>query len=485
MIRNMIPLFLCYSLVFAEDPESANNQLSSTHASYNGNALVLQGKVQLDHGLGNMTADEAFLQKQETGKDFPFSLIQLKKDVLVSLKNKSELRCSSAELDFNELTGVLSSIDEEKVSYQELQKKEGSSSDFRVLSKLIDLKLIKQEALDKSQYGIESLVAKNEVQIEYAHEFTLEADEASYQNLEPQNSNKKSGILKAYPLSSGAKCKISFQKENIEADLIHIDIEKTQIQVQNPNGSIPSGLFVQSEASPLLFKCQDLLWNHKNEVLLLKNEVSIQESTLGSLHAEKEMTIKQKKSQNKNTIESLHIDGPSRLEYQDSSSGWKHTVSSCGSLHVDGAKGQIVITSPKGSEKLIRYEDQELILLASKAFIEYSEFERKPLSIALQESVSIQSTSGPLRLGIADRLTYSPDTQTVILSALPKKRVLFQDEEQNLSMSAQEVHLTKDPLTGKTQVKGIGNVKFSLTSEEDNVLKNRFLFKSKGEKNGE
>jgi len=51
-------------------------------------------------------------------------------------------------------------------------------------------------------------------------------------------------------------------------------------------------------------------------------------------------------------------------------------------------------------------------------------------------------------------------------------------------MSAQEVHLTKDPLTGKTQVKGIGNVKFSLTSEESHLLKNRFTFKAEGIKNG-
>ena len=76
---------------------------------------------------------------------------------------------------------------------------------------------------------------------------------------------------------------------------------------------------------------------------------------------------------------------------------------------------------------------------------------------------------------MADRLTYCPETQTIILSALPKKRVLFQDEEQNLTMSAQEIHLVQDPGTGKIQAKGIGNVQFTLSSEENNLLKKWIL----------
>jgi hypothetical protein len=58
---------------------SDTGSLSSSDASYDGNSLLLTGHVVLDHGLGKMTAEEASLERQEAGKDFPFSLIQLRK----------------------------------------------------------------------------------------------------------------------------------------------------------------------------------------------------------------------------------------------------------------------------------------------------------------------------------------------------------------------------------------------------------------------
>src|ERR1700733_12087732 len=73
--------------------------ISSSNASYDGNALILKGQVLLDHGLGTMQAEEAVLQKQEVGKDFPFSLIHLEKDVLLKLNQTGELKCEKADLD--------------------------------------------------------------------------------------------------------------------------------------------------------------------------------------------------------------------------------------------------------------------------------------------------------------------------------------------------------------------------------------------------
>ena len=96
MITKIVLAAICLSTTFVlSDPiiDNLTNHLSSTHASYNGNALVLEGRVQLDHGIGNMYAEQAFLQKQDTDKkDFPFSFIELKKDVFLSLKNKN-CRC--------------------------------------------------------------------------------------------------------------------------------------------------------------------------------------------------------------------------------------------------------------------------------------------------------------------------------------------------------------------------------------------------------
>ncbi len=477
MIKKITLLFLSTSFLLGDTLPLEKNQLSSTKASYDGNALILQGRVQLDHGLGNMCADQAFLQKQETGKDFPFSLIQLKKEVLLSLKNKAELRCNLAELDFNDLKGTLSAEEQETVSYKDFLKKEGDLLiPFYLVSQLIDLQFSKKEIpSEASQYEIQSLVARKKVQIDYAKEFILHADEASYHN---------SGIVQAYPTSEKSRCKLSYQGENIESELIQINTKTSQLQIQNPIGAIPSQLFTQSQISPLSFRCGNLFWDHEKEILILKDHVSIQEKVLGTLFAEKEIRIEQGSRKEKKFVKTVHIDGVSRLEHEDPSSGWMHKISCFGSLHIAGDKGLITLTSPPQIEKQLCYQDLDVILHADKASIEYEDSsDYKPLSLTLQGNVTIKSTNGPFRQGLADRLTYSPDTQTVILSALPKKRVLFRDEEQNLNMSAQEIHLTKDPSTQKMQAKGIGNVKFLLSIEESDLLKNRFFPASEEPKN--
>ncbi len=464
---------LSTTFVFSDPIENLANQLSSTHASYNGNALVLEGRVQLDHGLGNMYAEQAFLQKQEVGNDFPFSFIELKKDVFLSLKNKSELKSDSAEFDFNELKGVLSAYEGKKVSYKDSLKKEGSTAvPFQLMSSQILLQLAKSASVSgTSQYEIHSLTAQNEVLIEYAGEFALQADEASYQS---------SGLIQAYPASTDSKCNLSYQGESLDAARIEINTKSSQISVQKPNGSIPSQLFGAGEATPLFLSCDELNWDHKQETLRLNDHVILSEKNLGSLFAEKEVLVQQTTVQNKKSIKSVHIEGTSRLEHEDPDSGWKHKISCFGVLHIDGLKGQISLTSPANQDKQICYQDPGIILHANKAMIEYSDSEdHKLMQMTLTGNVSVESSAstGSPRLGLADRLTYNPETQTVILSALPKKRVLFRDEEQNITMSAQEVHLTKDPATGKIGAKGIGNVNFSLSSEESNLLKYRFVSK--------
>ena len=96
-------LCTCTLLLLANAPVPESGSLSSTNASYDGNALLLTGHVVLDHGLGKMTAEEASLQKQETGKEFPFSLIHLHKEVVLSLRNQEQIFCEIADLDFTTL----------------------------------------------------------------------------------------------------------------------------------------------------------------------------------------------------------------------------------------------------------------------------------------------------------------------------------------------------------------------------------------------
>ena len=79
-----------------------------------------------------------------------------------------------------------------------------------------------------------------------------------------------------------------------------------------------------------------------------------------------------------------------------------------------------------------------------------------------------------LRCAVADQFAYYPETETMILSAQNGESVLFWDDTQQLSISAREVHLSRDE-KGEN-IKGVGNVRFAFSTIENELLKKLFPF---------
>ena len=100
----------------------------------------------------------------------------------------------------------------------------------------------------------------------------------------------------------------------------------------------------------------------------------------------------------------------------------------------------------------------------------------KPSSIVLKEHVRLLSKdpNKPAQLAIADKMSYSLDTHSIILSAHPGKKVLFWDALQELKISAPEVHITTDCLTQEKVIKGIGRVQFAFSKEEQTQFNQYF-----------
>jgi len=453
-------------------PVPDSGSVSSANASYDGNALVLKGQVVLDHGLGKMQAEEATLQRQETGKDFPFSLIHLQKDVLLSLKNSASLKCDTADLDFVTLKGTLLSND--KVIYTDVfKKKKGASALFRLTSRAVDLQLSKQgEANQKTVFDVDTIVAKEAVQIDYAEAFTLFADHAIYRKsqIDPSKPEFQSNVS-AYPKDSETPCRLTHGEDRVDADTIDLDLVHSKIAMQNPKGTIQSLLIPELAEQQLRFTAAFLIWDHLKNTVLLKGNVRLHEPSLGTLVSEDELQIVQKGKQ----IASIKTKGKTTLEYLNA-----HKLICFGAMHIDREKLHATGDSPlvQGSVpegQQIFYQEGEIGVFADKAQIEYSAHETsfQPVSISLKGNVKI-SSHDTRRLGIADRVTYLPTTRTFILGADPGKRVLFINEEENLRISAQEVHITEDPTSKKQTVKGIGNVQLALTTEEQALMQKLF-----------
>lgn len=440
--------------------------ISSSNASYDGNALILKGQVLLDHGLGKMQAEEAVLQKQEVGKEFPFSLIHLEKDVILKLQQNGELKCEKADLDFSDMKGFLTSS--KRVSYIDtLKKRKGKSTSFQLVSQAIDLQFSKNSDQPKTSYAVQNILARDNVELTYAGDFILYTDAVFYQK---DLVNASSNEFQSHISSQGKqKCKLLHLADTIEADHFDLDVVHNKLVMTNPQGILPS-----LSKGEIRFTAKGLLWDHEGNTLILKGNPTVQEPNLGTLISDQEIFLFQK---DKNLI-GFKSFGKTTLTYLNN-----HQLISHGTLSFDRERNVGNVDSPLVNggvpeELQLSYQEGEMSVLADKANIEYNEENGifQPISVSLKGHVKISShaTDKPGRFGLADRLTYSPTTRTFILGADPGKKVVFVNGEDNLKISAQEVHITQDPTTKKQTVKGLGNVQLALTAEEQASLNKYF-----------
>lgn len=472
--------------ISAETPEPLDNgTVSSTDASYDGNALHLTGHVVLDHGLGKMQAEEASLARQEAGKDFPFSLIQLRKDVVLALKNSAQIVCDSADLDFVTLKGSLYPAENAQVVYTDvIKKKKGAeTSPFKLSGQNVELHFSKQSFNDKkSDYEIDNILAKENVVIDYADNFQLHAHEAFYRK-ELSRDNKTSkkefqGVVTAYPKDALSPCKLIHEGDEIFADMVDIDLINSKLSLLRPKGILAAASLSSLQKGQTHFHADYLYWDQVKNTLTLKGGIFIEESVMGTLQASDEMQITQTQIEGKTALKTIQTHGHTDLRYKDLHNN-AHQLISHGNMHLDREKLRAVMDSPVkngvvGLDEQLYYQEEEMAIYADHAVLEYSLVGEvmQPSLLTLKGNIRLFShdSQKPPRFGLADRLTYSTTTRTLILSADPGKKVLFWDEVQGMRLAAPEVHITHDSETHQQNVKGIGAVQFSFTTEEHNKL---------------
>jgi len=236
----------------------------------------------------------------------------------------------------------------------------------------------------------------------------------------------------------------------------------------NPEGILPS-----LSNGEVRFSAESLLWNHEQNSLVLKGNPIVKEPNLGTIVSDQEIYLFQK---DKHLVGFKSL-GNTTLTYLNT-----HQLVSHGVLNFDRERKLGTVESPLANgavpeELQLSYTEGDISVLADKAHIEYTEENGafQPVSVSLKGHVKIASAGDTLsRYGLADRLTYSPTTRTFILGADPGKKVLFVNTEENIRISAQEVHITQDPTTKKQSVKGLGNVQLALSSEEQLSLNKYF-----------
>jgi lipopolysaccharide export system protein LptA len=456
---NFLPLLLSTLLLGATQSSDLPSDISSDFASYDGDFLRLVGEVKLYHDLGHMQAHQALLKKG--GKDFPFTNMHLEEDVSFSFQNDSELFCDEAQLDFIGRFGTV--LSQDKLVLYRSRKKEA----LDLVSRQIDFQFEEQ---DEHILEISSLMAKEAVHIDYANKYHLDADQAYFDNETLSTSQ------------INTPCHLTHLQDEVEARQITIHLESRNLEMESPRGKVSSFFFPESKSRPCNFSARFLFWDDEKDVMTLKQNILIQDEFLGTIEGEETIRFFQKEQFGKYVMQAIIATGPTTLRSAETAEE-KHALTSFGTLTLDRDLLLVTATSPKQNgtilfDKQLIFVKGDLSLQADEASLEYSlcQMELKPTSVNLKGRVRLLSNDPetPFRCGVADEVLLNPQTKEMRLLAQAGHQVLFWHEEQNLRLSAQEIVVIPDPVSGKDVIKGIGNVRFSFNEEQQETFHKLF-----------
>ena len=452
--------------------------VSSENASYDGQELILSGHVVIDHILGKMQARKALLKRQEK-THFPFNQIELDRGVLILLKEHGQITADRANFDLQKNQGILHSDQEQNVIYQDMiYDKREKLIPFTIEGRSLELNLLSKEEKNR-EYLINSICAEQNVAISYANVFFLTAGKATYNQLDLINQWK--GCISAYGQDGNTSCCLTHEQDVVYAKQIDINLIDSYLQLFYAKGILQNFFLPKAEKSSLHFSTDFLYWNDLENKLIFKGPSQIEEQDLGVIHTQDELTIKNCMVNNKVIFQTLDAKGHAIMTCKDLK-GRNHRIESHGRLYIDQNKLQAWIESPqdqKGNiQNQLHYEAEDLHVFSDSAQLDYISVNQhvKPSSIVLKEHVRLFSKdpNKPAQLAIADKMSYSLDTHSIILSAHPEKKVLLWDALQELRISASEVHITTDSLTQEKVIKGIGKVQFAFSKEEQAQFNQHF-----------
>lgn len=459
--------------------------MQAQYAQYNGTAIVLSGDVNVDHELGKITANHVELFPEVNEYSQRFSHIHLSDDVNIHLKDGGHLTCGKADIDFEKLKGQFyGDFRQEFVTYTEnCRDKTGLPSPLILKSHSMVISLLEDPQQKNVTHSIGEIRGENSVTINYNDDYVAAADRAIFhrQNDE-ENKTAMPGVITLHMNDDERHCQLwNRQGDLIEASRMCIDTIHKNLLFSSPKGSMTVS---RSEASEnkINFSCDTMSWDDKQQLLVLRDHVVIDQQGMGILTTDGTVNLYQYICDGETRLKSIETNGYTVLTYVDAIDNVMHTLTSFGKAIVDHRILQTVLESPKGpdgavlADKQVRFQDNMGDITADTLTICYTMLGKTPVpsKFLLEGNVSIKNQQTPdhakskifIQYALADRVEYTPQAKEVKLYANEKNRVLFFDKINNLQVSAPVLYIRRDQVTKKDSVQGEGDVRFTFLERE-------------------
>ncbi len=392
--------FICISL-FGEEEIT----LSSDKISFNGDLLLLDGRVKLNHPFAILTSDSARVKKDPNPSHLIFSKALLKQNVHIALKNHGLIRCDLARLDFETLLGDLTSF----IDYVEYQER--GEKNLSLLARAINFKMT-----HSTHFDIDYLIATGDAKATLDGLYRLCSKKMSYHKFNPLIKGFSLGILRAI-----GDCLFESSALHITADTMSLDLRGPLLQMKAANGAILSG------EEPYSFIAGYLSYDVSSQKICLENSVHLLSQSFGYLDAKEKVVIHKNKM---GKIDYIKTTGPMTYTYLD------HTLSTDGTAHIS----ELTQTLNIENANEIAYKNESFSVLSRHAKIEYS---KNIDSVALEGDVLVllSEPKRAVQRALCDRLYYIPDKRHLKLISNPGSRVYLWDEEGGVNLSADEVEI--------------------------------------------
>lgn len=503
----LLTMETCLAAEAMEDEETMT--IDSTEVQYDGNKVLLNGEVVLEHELGTIYANEVIMTSPAGEKKFRLGTFDMNKNVKFVLSEGGQLTCARAQLDYQTLIGrFYGDADQEFVIYVEnCRDKTNPARWFPLIVKsrqmILHINRGGGSASSKQKTYISDIVAENQVTVNYNHDFIAAADYATYQRQTSQAESSQNrampGLITLRAFDVNGICQVTNRNGDlITANQIGIDTQKQQICFSYPKGS----LFTAQEGRHIErvdFSSDTLLWDDKNDVMTLREHVAINQKGVGRLTTEDEVKFYQHQIEGKNQIGTIESTGKTVLTRTDEDKDLSHVVTCYGKLVVDHIHLAMTMESPLDDAgnvlegQQVFYQDPMGEIFADKALIEYEMVGKtitpKKLTlighVRLLDNTEVQKGAGaPLtKYALSDKLEYYPSQKEVVFTADQGRRVLFYSQANDLQVSAPALKIKRDEVTHKKSIKGVGDVRFSFIEHEFDQLKEKFSLGQTSKKN--
>lgn len=332
-------------------------------------------------------------------------------------------------------------------------------------------------------YSLRNLVAQGNVSLRYTEEFSAKADRAIYRegpHRLDKNADELTGMIYLVPDGTDGTCEVFHgEGDHIEARLIRIDTDEESLFFDQPVGQVyfeeKVGMLDRIE-----FRADALFWDDRAQQLSLQHNVGLTDIGIGTLYAEREVSVSIVGTDNLHQIERLRTQGPTHLVLEGESPGELRELYCFDGVDIDNKQFLVHMHSPTKNGavvagKQLRYRDKVGEIQADTATIYYqlvnSDLEVDRIVIEGNVYIVNHASFDPadptpvLQYAIADKVEYFAQDQVMMLSS-QGRRVLFFDKLNNIQVSAPAIRMSRDRLTGKEAVKGLGDVRLRLIGQE-------------------